>query len=203
MPAFVESLESRTLLSTAPSVATLGAESKIVLADLAALDKVGKSNFKTIETDLKIAGELKTSGPSLKALAVEGTAGFKVTSAAVKSAGKLVEADAKKLVAAAATLQKHPTVTADQEKVTTIEQKLQGDAAAGLTKITSAVTTEHDTNSANLTAIEHANPGNTKLASDVSTTIAPNTAAARDALLSSATTTLTTDVTAVIAAFPA
>ena len=65
------------------------------------------------------------------------------------------------------------------------------------------ITAEKDTAQTNVEALLAANPSNTLLKTDVDTTISVSTAAARTALRDSATTTLTTDVDAVIAAFPA
>jgi hypothetical protein len=203
MRSLIESLESRTLLSVAPSVGVLKAEGKVVLANLVSLEKIGKANFKAIEGDLKIGGGLKTSGTLLKTLASQGSEDIAAVAKNVKSAVGPILADVNKLAAAGNLLNKHPGVAADEAKVTAAANKLQSDAAARLTAITSSVTAQHDTNATNLKAILDANPGNTRLSSDVTDNISPNTANARDALTESATTALSTDVNAVITAFPA
>jgi hypothetical protein len=202
MGTFIESLESRTLMSVAPSVGVLKAEAEVAKADLVADGKVGVANYKLIYAALKADGEQKTSKALLKDLSVEGKAAFNVTSRGVKGAGTLLLADVNRLIADARSLAKHPTNLTFQAKVTAAESTLSLDASNRLTLITADITAEHDTNSTNLTAIEMADAGNSLLASDVENTIAPSSSAARTALIDAVTTTLTTDVAAVVAAYP-
>jgi hypothetical protein len=202
MESFFQSLESRTMLSAAPSVGALKSEGKVVVADTVALGKVLTADLVLVKADLKAADETKSSKALVSALSVEGTKAFAVTSAGVAKTITLIASDVTKLVAAAGTLAKHPTNTIDAAKVTADDNTLGTDASNRLAVITNDLTDEYATNTTNLDAILTANPSNTKLATDASTTISDISGAARTALTESTTTALTTDVAAVIAAFP-
>ena len=107
-----------------------------------------------------------------------------------------------RLEAAVARLRRIRPAGAFTALVATDATRLTNDASARLSIVTADLTAEHDTNSANLTAIETANPGNTQLATDVKDTIGPTTEATGTAFLSALTTALTTDIAAIVAAFP-
>jgi len=203
MAAFFESLESRTFLSVAPSVAALRAENKVLVADLYADGAVGRSNYRLIYADVKAADEVKTSRPQLNALSVEGTAAYHVTARGVVNAVVRIDIDVARLIAAAARLAKHPTSALFQARVTAAANTLTTDAANRLATINADITAQHDTAAANVTDLEDVDATNTNLATDVSTTIASSASAARTALSDAASTDLTTDVNAVVAAYPA
>lgn len=198
-----ESLESRTFLSAAPSVATIRMAGSQALSDLVVIKTTGSANFKLIETDLAADGELKSSKKLLKTLSIEGTAAFAVTARVVENTVKLIGSDVNKVVAAAAHLSKKETSTKLQAYLTAAENTLMTDAANRLSDINTAVTAQQATNDKNVENIVEANPSNTQLASDVSGSIKTTATAARDALTTDATTALTTDVNNIILAFPA
>ena len=183
MESLFESLESRTMLSAAPSVTALKAEGKVVIADTVAVGKVVTANLKLIKADLKAADETKSSSALVKTLSVEGAAAFAVTTGGVAKTITLIASDLSKLVSAD-------------------EQTLQTDSTNRLAAITNDLTAEQSTNTTNITALVTANPSNTQLATDASTTIPENADAANTALSDAVTTALTTGVIAVIAAFP-
>jgi hypothetical protein len=203
MNPLIESLESRKLLSASSAVATLAAAAKHTEADFSALEAVGKSNFRLIEADLKASDEFKSSGALLKRLGDDAKAADSVLSRELKASDTRITGDVNKLEAAAKSLAKEPTSALLQAKVSAADNTLHTDAASRLSTITGDITAEKDTAQTNVEALLAANPSNTLLKTDVDTTISVSTAAARTALRDSATTTLTTDVDAVIAAFPA
>lgn len=203
MESLFESLESRTMLSAAPSVTTLKGEGKVVIADTVALGKVLAANLKLIKADLKAADETKSSSTLVKTLSVEGAAAYAVTTGGVAKTITLIASDLSKLVSAAAVLAKHPTSSLDAAKVSADENTLSTNASSRLAVINNDLTAEHDTNQTNITALLNAYPSNTQLASDVDTTISQDGTAASTALSDAVTTALTTGVNAVIAAFPA
>ncbi|HSZ55753.1 MAG TPA: hypothetical protein VK797_08840 [Tepidisphaeraceae bacterium] len=203
MGSFFESLESRVFLSVAPSVGALKVEGEVILADLVALGKVGKANFKLIEADLNAAGETKAAKAQVKTLSVEGSAGYVLTSRDVHKMVSLITSDVGKLLAAASRLSHDPTNLTFQAKVTAAANTLQTDAANRLTTITTDLTNQQNTNAANVAAIESAFPSNTRLATDVSTTISTNTNNAVTRLSYLVPFALTSGVASVIAAFPA
>jgi hypothetical protein len=203
MNPLIESLECRKLLSASLAVAELAAAAKHTEADFSALEAVGKSNFKLIEADLKVFNEFKSSGALLKNLGIEAKAADSVLSRGLKKSDTLLTADVKKLEAAAKSLAKKPTSASLQAKVSAADNTLHTDAGNRLSTVTADITAEKDISQTNVEALLAANPANTLLKTDVDTTISVSSAAARTALRDSATTTLTTDVAAVIAAFPA
>lgn len=200
MSHFIESLESRELLSIVPAVAALKADGATVVADLVALTRVGKANFKLIESDLKADGELKSSAALVRRLGIEGTAADVVLAIGVGRTIPVITAEVNRLEAVARLLAKKPTSVVLQAKFSADSTALTDAANARLSIITEDLTAQHDVNSANVTAVVDANPSNTQLSSDLSEVISPRTTADRTALVNDATKALTTDVSAVISA---
>lgn len=203
MNPLIESLEGRRLLSTSPTVAALAAGARQTQNAYNSLVAIGKNNFKIIEADLKLDNEFKSSGGLLKKLGDDSVAADKVLTRGLTATSALIAKDVKKLESAAAALAKKPASAALQAKVSAAGNTLSTDAANRLSIITGDVTAEKDAAQTNVEALLTANPSNTLLKTDVDTTISLSSRDARTALTTAATTTLTTDVNAVIAAFPA
>lgn len=202
MPQFIESLESRTLLSVAPSVAQLRLDAKTVTADLVKLETGGSANFKVIEADLKAAGELRSSAKLVSTLGIQGVAKTAAISRALSVARVLVNADVNSLVSFALLLQKHSTSTALQTRVTNAINKLGTTAQTRLTIINVAIAAQEATDHTNVEAILTANPTNTKLSADVKTA-GQESDMARSTLSMDVATALGTNVANIILAFPA
>lgn len=196
---FIEPLESRQLFSTVPAVGTLAGDARVVLADLKALKNLGHSNFLQIEAELKNAGEIKSSGAALRALGLHATAAENSLTKNVTKAGTTVIADVNKLVGAEGRLKKKPTSAPLEKAQASAVAKLQKDASTRLTAINTSIENVASTGKIYAGQLVTLNAGDATLKSTLAATGA-SSFAARTALGNAVTTTLTTDVAAVIVA---
>ena len=199
MAQFIESLESRRLLSGTSAIGVLQTDGKALSADVKALGKSGVANLKIIQADVKAGANAKASKAALKTLGADSKSGVAALSKHTSKTVSLITRDVKKGEASVKQLLKKPGNAALGAKLGAAIAALNADAAAGQTAIEADLAALNATGSVNYAALEAVDVGDTKLTTDVSNTVVPSNTAAETAISTAASTALVTDVAAVVA----
>ena len=201
MAHFVESLESRRLLSASGAVGVLQADGKALAADVKALGKTEIANLKLVAADVKAAGNSKIAKAPIKTLDVGSKAAFNLLSKGTSKTLSSLTRDVKKGEALVRQLTRKPGNATAEAKLSAVIMTLQTDASTGLATITTQLAALGTADSTNIVAVEQVDTGDAKLASDLSTngSISTTSTSNNDIVTAAANQTLTTDVAAVVA----